>query len=75
VQLSIATLLLATPVVLVHGSLRQLLAEQSGLIGVRFLIRISVACGYVALVEWIQGQLRHEGCSRSGYRPAQVPTS
>jgi len=56
----IANVLLAVPFALMHGSLRQVLAEQSGLIGVRFLVRISVACGYVALVEWIQAQLRQE---------------
>ena len=59
----IANLLLAVPFVLVHGSLTQVLAEQSGLIGVRFLVRIIVVCGYVALGEWILGQLRREGTS------------
>lgn len=57
---AIANALLAAPFVLVHGSVRQVLAEQSGLIGFRFLVRIIVACGYVALVEWIQGQVRQE---------------
>ena len=58
VIVGIANVLLAAPFVLVHGSVRQVLAEQSGQIGVRFLVRIIVACGYVALVEWIQEQLR-----------------
>ena len=60
VIVGIANVLLAAPFVLVHGSVRQVLAEQSGLIGPRFLVRILVACGYVALVEWIQAQLRQE---------------
>jgi hypothetical protein len=60
VIVGIANVLLAAPFVLVHGTVRQVLAEQSGLIGVRFLVRIIVACGYVALVEWIQAQLRQE---------------
>lgn len=60
VIVGMANVLLASPFVLVHGSVRQVLAEQSGLIGARFLIRIVVACGYIALVEWIQAQLRQE---------------
>jgi hypothetical protein len=60
VIVAIANVLLAAPFVLVHGSVRQVLAEQSGLIGLRFLVRIIVACGYLALVEWIQGQVRQE---------------
>jgi MFS family permease len=63
VIVGMANLLLGTPFVLVHGSLTQVLAEQSGLIGVRFLVRIVVVCGYVALGEWILGQLRREGSS------------
>ena len=55
-----ANVLLAATFVLVHGSVRQVLAEQGGRIGVRFLVRIVVTCGYVALVEWIQGQLRRD---------------
>jgi len=61
----IANVLLAAPFVLVHGSVRQVLADQSGLIGVRFLVRIIVACGYVVLVEWIQGQLRRDDPSEA----------
>jgi len=60
VIVAIANVLLAAPFVLVHGSARQVLAEQGGQIGVRFLVRIIVACGYLALVEWIQGQLRRD---------------
>jgi hypothetical protein len=59
-SVAIANVLLAAPFVLVHGSVRELLAEQAGWIGLRFLVRILVGCGYVALVEWIQGQLRRD---------------
>jgi hypothetical protein len=55
VIVAIANVLLAAPFVLVHGSVRVVLAEQVGWIGLRFLVRILVGCGYVALVEWIQG--------------------
>jgi hypothetical protein len=60
VIIAIANVLLAAPFVLVHGSIRVLLAEQAGWIGLRFLVRILVGYGYVALVEWIQGQLRRD---------------
>ena len=57
VIVAIANVLLPAPFVLVHGSVRELLAEQAGWIGLRFSVRILVGYGYVALVEWIQGQL------------------
>jgi hypothetical protein len=58
VIIAIANFLLPAPFVLVHGILRELFAEQAGLMGLRFLVRIFVGYGYVALVEWVQGQLR-----------------
>ncbi len=48
---------LLVPFVLVHGSVRVLLAEQAGWIGLRFLVRILVGYGYVSLLERIQVQL------------------
>jgi hypothetical protein len=60
VIVAIANVLLAAPFVLVHGSVREVLAEQAGQIGLRFLVRILVCSGYVALVEWIQGQLAQD---------------
>ena len=60
VIVAIANVLLAAPFVLVHGSVRELLAEQAGRIGLRFLVRILVGYGYVSLLEWIQGQLAQD---------------
>jgi hypothetical protein len=57
VIIAIANFLLPAPFVLVHGMVRELFAEQAGLMGLRFLVRIFVGYGYVALVEWIQRQL------------------
>jgi hypothetical protein len=63
VIIAIANFLLPAPFVLVHGILRELFAEQAGLMGLRFLVRILVGYGYVALMEWIQGQLRQDDAS------------
>ena len=60
VMVSIANFLLPTPFVLVHGGARELLAEQGGGIGLRFLVRILVGYGYVMLVERIQRQLQRD---------------
>jgi len=60
VVIAIANFLLPAPFVLVHGILRELFAEQSGLMGFRFLVRILLGYSYVALIEWIQGQLRRD---------------
>ncbi|HEU4525275.1 MAG TPA: hypothetical protein VFR62_09640, partial [Gemmatimonadales bacterium] len=49
VIVAVANVLLATPFVLVHGIVREFLAEQAGQIGLRFLVRILVCCGYVTL--------------------------
>jgi hypothetical protein len=57
VIVAIANVLLAAPFVLVHGSVRELLAEQAGRIELRFLVRLLVGYGYVSLLERIQGQL------------------
>jgi hypothetical protein len=58
--IAIANFLLPAPFVLVHGILRELFAEQAGWMGLRFLVRILVGYGYVALIERIQGQLRQD---------------
>jgi hypothetical protein len=55
---AITNFLVLAPFVLVHGSVRDLLAEQGGRIGLRFLVRILVGYGYVVLIESIQGQLQ-----------------
>jgi hypothetical protein len=49
--IAIANFLLPAPFVLVHGVVRELFAEQAWLMGLRFLVRICVGYGYVALVE------------------------
>ena len=54
---AIANFLLPAPFVLAHGMVRDLFAEQAGLMALRFLARIFVGYGYLVLVEWIQGQL------------------
>ena len=66
-----------------HGSVRVLFAEQAAWIELRFLVRILVGYGYVALVEWIQGQLRRDDVLKlgndvsnsSGHRPAHESSS
>jgi hypothetical protein len=60
VIIAIANFLLPAPFVLVHGIVQELFAEQAGWMGLRFLVRVLVGYGYVALVEWIQGQLRQD---------------
>ena len=60
VIVAIANVLLAAPFVLVHGSVRVLLAEQAGRIGLRFLVRLLVGYGYVSLLERIQGLIQPE---------------
>ena len=60
VIVAIANFLLPAPFVLVHGGARELLAEQGGGIGLRFLVRILVGYGYVMLVERVQGQLQRD---------------
>jgi hypothetical protein len=60
VIVAIANVLLPALFVLVHGRMRELLAEQAGRIELRFLVRMLVGCGYGALLEWIQGQLRRD---------------
>jgi hypothetical protein len=73
VIIAIANFLLPTPFVLVHGIVQELFAEQAGRMGVRFLVRILVGYGCVALVEWIQGQLRQDDAlSGCRHRPASL---
>jgi hypothetical protein len=60
VIVAIANVLLAAPFVLVNGSVRELLAEQAGLVGLRFLVRLLVGYGYVSLLERIQGLIQPE---------------
>lgn len=60
VVIAIANFLLPAPFVLVHGIVRELFVEQAGRMGLRFLVRLLVAYGYVALVGWIQGQVRQD---------------
>jgi hypothetical protein len=60
VIIAIANFLLPAPFVLVHGIVQELFTEQAGRMGLRFLVRIFVGYGYVALVEWIQGQVRQD---------------
>ena len=59
VIVAIANVLLAAPFVLVHGSVRRVArGARPGGLELRFLVRILVSCGYVALVEWIQGLIQ-----------------
>jgi hypothetical protein len=58
VVIAVANFLLPAPFVLVHGIVRDLLVEQAGRMGLRFLVRLLVAYGYLGLVGWIQGQVR-----------------
>ena len=60
VIVAIANVLLAAPFVLVNGSVRELLAEQAGRVGLRFLVRLLVGYGYVSLLERIQGLIQPE---------------
>jgi hypothetical protein len=50
VIIAIANFLLPAPFVLVHGIVQELFPEQAGRMGLRFLVRILVGYGYVALV-------------------------
>lgn len=57
VIVAITNFLVLAPFVLVHGGARELLTEQAGDVGLRFLVRLLVGYGYVSLLERIQGQL------------------
>ena len=57
-SVAIANCLVLAPFVLVYGGARELLAEQGGGIGLRFLVRLLVGYGYVALLERIQWELQ-----------------
>jgi hypothetical protein len=86
VIIAIANFLLPAPFVLVHGIVQELFAEQAGRMGLRFLVRIIVGYGYVALVEWIQEQVRQDdllgsetdgmvsGCRTARHRFREVRT-
>jgi hypothetical protein len=66
VTVAIANFLVLAPFVLVHGSVREVLAGQGGRIGLRFLVRILVGYGYVVLIESIQGQLQRDDAEGLG---------
>ena len=57
VTVAITNFLVLAPFVLVHGGAREMLAEQGGGIGLRFLVRLLVGYGCVSLLERIQEQL------------------
>jgi hypothetical protein len=53
-----ASILLMSPLVLVHGDARDLLAEDGGRITLRLLVRLLIGFAYVGLVVFVREQLR-----------------
>jgi hypothetical protein len=61
ILLTAASIVLLLPLALVYGEARELFAENSGVIGLRLVVRLAVGFGYVALLGFIRDQLLHTG--------------
>jgi hypothetical protein len=70
-------ILLISPLVLVHGDARDLLAENGGRIVLRTLVRLLIGFAYVGLVGFVREQLRQGNALQSedeGRPPARSST-
>jgi hypothetical protein len=47
------------PFVLVHGAARQVLADDTGRLVVRFIVRLGLGYAYIALAEYVRTRLLH----------------
>jgi hypothetical protein len=67
-----ASILLMSPLVLVHGDARDLLAEDGGWIVIRLLVRLLIGFAYVGLLVFVREQLRQGDALQAddGVRPA-----